>query len=554
MIGSVGAVCRATIARYGRRAWRTAGALAVAVLLAGHVGTNDVFFAGEAGPWNVRVSIRQPGVIPGLADISVRVAEPGVERVLVTARQTREGGGQAPPPDLATEVRGETGLYAAQLWLMVRGSHEVVVTVEGAQGEGVARVPIVAAATKQLEMARGLEIFVLGGGLFLVLGLLTIVGAGSRESVLPAGEPPGPADRRRAMRATAIATCVLALLLYGGWTWVRAESEVHRALLDRPWSSEATMRTDAGGRVLDFAITEPLWVNRDDEAWRVRANRYRRADLIPDHGKLMHMFVVRDDAMDAFAHIHPERLDDSRFAVAFPPLPQGTYRVYADIAHEDGLSHTLVASVEAGPPVENTAGEVSGPAPDPDDAWWIAASASGAAAADTAMQAPAPPDSPGVSRLIDGSVMRWLNADEPLVAGTDADLVFRVEDPDGDTVALDPYMGMRGHAMLNRTDGEIFIHLHPSGMISMAARTALQGTASGMSGMPAGMDMAGGMSGMPAGMDMAGAANRIAGSDGSIRFPLVVPEPGRYRIWVQVRRGEQVLTGSFDALIVAAEE
>jgi hypothetical protein len=43
-----------------------------------HVGTFDVAFAGDAGPYPVRVSIRQPGVIPGLAQITIRTPADGV--------------------------------------------------------------------------------------------------------------------------------------------------------------------------------------------------------------------------------------------------------------------------------------------------------------------------------------------------------------------------------------------------------------------------------------------------------------------------------------------
>jgi hypothetical protein len=312
-----------------------------------------------------------------------------------------------------------------------------------------------------------------------------------------------------------------------------------------------------------FAITEPLWVNRDDDEWRGRNNRYRRADLIPDHGKMMHMFVVRDGDMAAFAHLHPERLDANRFAVAFPPLPPGPYRVYADITHEDGYAHTLVASVEAGPPeaaapgaaptapqsaeaIANPDGDqnadpVPNPAADPDDAWWIAGTpvrpdSAGSEAAEAAVP-PTPVAGEVTTRLTDGSVMRWLNAGEALAAGRDADLVIRVENVEGGVVALDPYMGMQGHAMLRRTDGEVFVHLHPSGMISMAAQSVLNTAGTGMSG-------------MPEAMDMSAAANVIAGGDGTIRFPLVVPAAGSYRIWVQVRRGDSILTGSFDTVIV----
>jgi hypothetical protein len=58
------------------------------------------------------------------------------------------------------------------------------------------------------------------------------------------------------------------------------------------------------------------------------------------------------------------------------------------------------------------------------------------------------------------------------------------------------------------------------------------------------------MSGMGAETGWSDPAGATDGTDGSIRFPLVVPEAGPYRIWVQVRRGDGVLTGSFDTEIV----
>jgi hypothetical protein len=362
--------------------------------------------------------------------------------------------------------------------------------------------------------------------------------------VLPPGQQPTRQDRRRAWRTVSVATVILALVLFGGWTWVRSEARAHRARLDRPWSSAASLRVVDGRRILDFEITEPLWVNRDDADWRTRNNRYRRADLIPDHGKMMHMFVVREPDLDAFAHIHPERLDNSHFSVAFPPLPAGTYRVYADITHEDGYSHTLSTTVDVPAAVAPAVGSpaatdasggaaasgrpavASAPVPDRDDAWWTG---SGAMAGDDS-----PASDIAGSPLPDGSVMRWLNAEDAFVAGTDADLVFRVENANGGAVAVDPYMGMGGHAMLNRRDGGVFIHLHPTGMISVAAQARLEETAGQTSGM--------------GGMRMSG-----PGADGVVRFPMIVPDAGPYRIWVQVRRGERVLTGHFDAVVRDAE-
>jgi hypothetical protein len=481
----------------GRGARRALGIFAAFLLFSGHVGTDDVFYAGKAGPYDVRVSIRQPGVIPGLADISVRATGSGVRRVLVTALRRIGTRGSAPPPDVASPVEGEKDLYTAQLWLMTRGSHSVIVTVEGDAGSGQATVPVMARATRRLAMTRQLEIVLVAGGLFLVIGLMTIFGAATRESTLDPNVEVGSRERRRGRIAIATAGITIALLLFGGWRWVGAEARAFAARMarDRPWRATANV-VDAG-RVLELKITEPHWVHRNDSSWLASNNFRRPDDLIPDHGKMMHLFVVRDPDLSSFAHLHPVRLDDTTFRVSFPPLPAGGYRVYADVTQEDGSAQTLVATVAAPAPAA-----ASTPPNDTDDAWWSGQPA---------------PDS--TSRLAGGYAIRWTNRG-PLVAGRDGELAFAVVDSLGEPAQLEPYMGMAGHAMLTRADGAVFMHLHPAGTISVAAQQALSG-------------------------DTAHAMD--AGVSSGVRFPLVAPRAGSYRLWVQVKRGGQVLTGAFDA-------
>jgi hypothetical protein len=497
-----------------RAGLRFAGIFAGLVLLSGHIGTDDVFFAGHAGPYDVRVTIKQPGVIPGLADISVRASGEGIRRVLVTALRRVENAGIAPPPDPATRVPGESDLFAAQLWLMTRGSHSVIVIVEGDAGTGQVTVPVMARATQRIAMTRGLGMVLAGGGLFLVIGLLTIFGTATRESVLGPDAEPSPADHRRGRWAMTAGGLLVMLIVLGGWRWISAEARNYGENVDRPWAVETAVHATEQASVLDLTITEERWTMRNDSLWRLRNGRYRRADLIPDHGKMMHMFVVAEPDLSAFAHVHPVRIDDNNFRVALPPLPDGRYRVYADIAHEDGSSRTLFATVDA-PGLTNADPGLDDLAPDADDTWWTGAA-----------------DEDGTSVLAGGSSLRWMNAAEPLVAGSDADLVFSATDSLGAPLHLEPYMGMRGHAMLNRLDGEVFMHLHPSGTISMAAQEALA-RAESAGERPDHAAMA-----MPA-ID--------ADESGVVRFPLVVPAAGRYRIWVQVKRGDQVLTGAFDA-------
>ena len=82
-------------------------------------------------------------------------------------------------------------------------------------------------------------------------------------------------------------------------------------------------------------------------------------------------------------------------------------------------------------------------------------------------------------------------------------------------------MGMPGHAAFVRTDGAVFAHIHPSGTVAMPA-LALANPSQGMN-----------MDAPPA----------------EVSFPYGFPEPGRYRIIVQLKRAGTVQTGIFDALV-----
>lgn len=421
-----------------------------------------MFFDGQAGPHPVRVIVRPPEVIPGVAEITVRLKEGAAETVTMQPVHWRTGLEGAPPPDVASPVPGDPSLYTAQLWLMIQGSY----TVRAQVGDGVALVPVVMAPTQLKGMQPGMGALLAVLGMFLFAGAVTIVGAAVRESVLAPGEAPDDRRRLRARVVTVLAGVLLALILIGGKRWWDSVEAEERADLYRPFAVEASVRD----RTLALDITDTR--NRN---W---------SPLIPDHGKLMHLFLVREPGLDAFAHLHPvPKGTQERFEVALPALPAGRYRVYGDIVHESGFPQTLTDVVEI-PALP--AGPATDPAPDPDDSWHLEGSGG----------------------------LTWLKT--PLVAGREVDLRFEAKVP------LEPYMGMMGHAVITRPDGEVFVHLHPVGSFSMASQQAFErklGVAS---------------------------AHMHHHPSSVVSFPYEFPLPGRYRIWVQVKSGGRVLTGAFD--------
>src|SRR5207249_10722149 len=163
------------------RGLRLGALVGIALVASAHVGSPDTYFEGAAGAYPVRVIVRSPGVVPGLADVTVRLLAPlPVRRVLVLPVYWDPRTAAPPPPDVARRVPGDSTLYNAALWLMRGGSYGVQVTVEGARGTGVALVPVQAVATRRLELKGPAAALLVALGALLVAGAITAVGAAVR--------------------------------------------------------------------------------------------------------------------------------------------------------------------------------------------------------------------------------------------------------------------------------------------------------------------------------------------------------------------------------------
>jgi hypothetical protein len=495
---------------------------ALALLTAAHVGSPDTYFEGAAGPYSVRVIVRTPGVVPGLAQITVRLlTQHPVHRVLVLPVFWDPKTAAPPPPDVAEPVPGDSTLYRAALWLMREGAYSVQVTVDGAEGPGTTLVPVMAVATQRLELRTPLGILLFCLGSLLFAGAVTLIWAAARESVLEPGTAPDSRDTRRARIAAAGGTLLLTLALLGGWAWWNAVDAAYRTGLFRPLHATASFRMVGRDHVLWLTIDDPAWVDP----------RRQRAPLIPDHGHLMHLFLVRDSGLAAFAHLHPVPRSAEMFETTPPPLPAGRYRVYADIVHESGFTQTLVTTADLTTPP--TAWRPS----DPDDAWFVS-SGTGDGGRGTGGE---------TVSLADGSTMTWMRGAAPIIVNQDAQLVFAVSAPDGTPATLEPYMGMAGHLVLTRDDGAVFVHLHPAGTISLAAQETFELRQPGDT-------VPGALAQRLTERDKhrnepPPTHHAVASPHGMASFPYSFPRPGNYRVWVQVKRQGRILTGVFDVAV-----
>ncbi len=119
-------------------------------------------------------------------------------------------------------------------------------------------VPVESVATQRLPMAPALGFLLAGLGLFLFAGAVALVSAAVRESTLPAGADPSPAQRRQGWIAAAVAAAALGLVLYAGRQWWNTEDRNYRMNeIYRPLPLAASLRREGGEAVIHLDITRP---------------------------------------------------------------------------------------------------------------------------------------------------------------------------------------------------------------------------------------------------------------------------------------------------------
>ena len=122
---------------------------------------------------------------------------------------------------------------------------------------------------------------------------MTIIRAAVRDSVLAPGQEPDRGRTVRARIAAVAAAGVLALTAVGGRAWWNTVDAAYRSGLYRPL--HATAATRALGAELGLRLTI------DDSSWTSQQRRW--TPLIPDHGHVVHLFLVRDQDLGGFAHL-----------------------------------------------------------------------------------------------------------------------------------------------------------------------------------------------------------------------------------------------------------
>jgi hypothetical protein len=529
-----------------------------------HVGSPGVLVQKQAGKYQVLVSVIPPDVVPGTAKVTVFVESGRANTVLARPIYFSSGDEGAPTHDELQPITGNR--FEGVVWMMDSGSSSIEIKLDGPDGKATIVAPVISVPTAMTPMPAGTGVGLAALGILLVILLITTVGASLADGTVKPGQSVPTSFRRKRIIGMGIAAVLLGIGLTGWRTWWTSWADGYRNhKLYAPMPLDSKVEAADGQPVLTVQIDTTHFSEGG-------IKRRRLSFIVPDHGKLMHVFLVRAPGLDAFAHLHPDRSDMTHFRSNLPNLPAGKYLLYADIVFRSGFAETLTDTIAIPDLSQKT---VSGVLQklvitDQDDSWLVSEPMG---VKPNAVGIPHMDDDmvlcgiPGASsKLSDGSTMLW--TDKPtqvLEAGTPYLLKFAVADAQGKPAPLEPYLGMGGHAAIVRSDGTVYIHLHPVGTYSMAAETfmvdriadttrnfhypdpklfrdSIDRYLARLKQLPEVEKNAVLMAAMPA-MTHKMKVNNM------VEFPYAFPRSGHYRIWVQVKRNGQVLTGVFDTQV-----
>lgn len=478
--------------------------LCLAILLAtlpaqAHIGSPDIFAQVQAGPYPLLLALHPPAVYPGAMELDLRVQS----AVQLTAATAALDDGKPVEVHLFRD-----GTAIASLWVPTAESHTIHLSVQGSAGAGTLTFTVPAPPN---AAPAALRLNTLPPALYVLIGLvalgvlLTIVYRGRRLGLFRAG-----------LLMTATALIALSVLLY-----VRPQ---HRTTL------AATLTPDGQ---LNLTLSNP------GESLN---------DLAYDHGRLVHLFLVREPRKDVFVHVHPQMTGQAsahqaEFTVSLPAMPPGVYTAFADFYHADGRNETAVLSL-------TLPAQFHPPAPNPDDTSTTLPPlvSTKPTPSEGHAEPPAPsqlatPQPAAVSakdqvirtaHLPDGYSIELRTPARllPLHANVlQVTLLDREGQPPAD-MAL--FLGMTAHVVVLRSDNSVFAHIHPGSTLPML--TSAQGPMATQAGaVPPPMPDMPGMPGMAA-PSLANTAD----------LPYGFPSAGVYRLFVQMKHGTVVETTAFD--------
>ena len=532
--------------------------LICSLALVSHVGSPGVIYEGKLGNYRILANVSPPDVIPGIALVSVVIPE-NPKGISMEVRPVYWSAGLKGTPiaDPMLPVVGEEGKYEGELWFMEGGtsSVQIILHENGETSETI--VPIMAMPTAQKDMPMELGIPLIILGIFLVILMVTIVASAMGDSIRDPGEQRSSKINRKKQVGIVIGSLVVVLVVWGGKSWWDSEASYYQQTLYKPFEAKSFFEQQSDGDYLLLKV--------DSTVLNYGRITRKLSYMVPDHGKLMHLFLIRKGDLDVFAHLHPQRIDTLNYKVKLPPLPSGDYHVFADITRYTGFSETIVSDLTI--PEGNNFSLASNQDVilGRDDTYTFSNPVTNKVSTlDGDIMVCG---KPGIKTDLPGGYTAiWETETGKFDAGKLYNLDFALFDQAGEPAKLEPYLGMMGHAVVLKHDGSVYIHLHPTGNYSMGSQQMLlerfETGKIGFTNLPTVQSFPDSIDRVIEFLDQLPDAERDSllmgdmshwewtdeehAEHSMVSFPYAFPQEGQYRIWIQVKIDGRIVNGAFD--------
>lgn len=204
-------------------------------------------------------------------------------------------------------------------------------------------------------------------------------------------------------------------------------------------------------------------------------------DFATVHEKPYHLFVISRD-LGSYEHVHPEEQPDGSYVVDVTLPRPGDYRLFSDFLPLGGAPQVISRVITTA----GFAGDL------------------------VASHAPLAVDTT-VRRTVGDVAVTLTLPEGGLVAGREETLWYQLEDArtGAPITDLEPYLGAFGHALVMSGDTMHYVHAHPTELLPHVG------------------------------------ANEVPPGGPSLTFKALLPKPGPYRIWTQIKRHGEVSTVPF---------
>jgi hypothetical protein len=384
---------------------------ALALAHAGHGSATMQTFTQTVGPYDLAVTVELPLSVPSTLYLTT-VPQGDIGNATITFRAAPRGQSfDGAPSDQFQGVPGTPSTYYSQLPVDREGDWDIEVRAEGAEGSGVALIPVTIVV--QPLPAGSIGLFAsLGGLVVLMLTSITVAVIFQRRQ----RAVPGWANWALGQGMFA---CVILAVVFGFQQFTaQAQAAANpAAAAGRPHANMALHSEPVAP-----AAGQPLTLTLDlsDGSTGLPVD-----DIVPHHNALVHLVVISADGAD-FHHLHPPRVAPGRYSIALTPDRPGRYTAYAEIQRQDSGTQVIARDFEVG----GTAGA-------------------------------APAAAPGLgAREVAGMQVSVTSSLAPPQAGKQTTLTFRFSENGQPVLDLQPWLGMAGHLIARSDDGAIFAHVH----------------------------------------------------------------------------------------------